>query len=90
MRTYITLAVPFFFVTNYVSANLVNSIKVDERTPTPCTCGIFLSGQFKKGSKEPPKGFPALTQEMETHFVNNAMGNRQCTNKCLEVVSLYS
>ncbi|RZC14248.1 follicle cell protein 3C-1 [Asbolus verrucosus] len=62
-----------------------NSIKSDNK-PVPCTCGVFLSGQFKKGSKDQPKGVPVLTQEMETPYMNNAMGNRQCTNKCLEMV----
>lgn len=55
--------------------------------PVPCTCGVFLSGQFKKGSKEQPKGIPVLTQETEKFFPNNAIGNRQCMNNCLEVVS---
>nr|XP_023018162.1 neurofilament heavy polypeptide isoform X1 [Leptinotarsa decemlineata] len=52
----------------------------------PCTCGVFLSGQFKKGSKQQPKGLPVLTQEMDNPFMNNAMGSRQCTNKCLELI----
>ncbi|XP_072377520.1 uncharacterized protein Fcp3C [Diabrotica undecimpunctata] len=56
------------------------------RDPIPCTCGVFLSGQFKKGSKKQPKGLPVLTQEMDTPFMNNAVGNRQCTNKCLELI----
>lgn len=56
--------------------------------PVPCTCGVFLSGQFKKGSKDQPKGVPVLTQETDTPFMNNAMGNRQCTNKCLELVRI--
>ncbi|KAJ3653538.1 hypothetical protein Zmor_012784 [Zophobas morio] len=63
----------------------VKSAKADSK-PVPCTCGVFLSGQFKKGSKEQPKGVPVLTQEMDTPFMNNAMGNRQCTNKCLEMI----
>lgn len=56
--------------------------------PTPCTCGVFLSGQFKKGSKDQPKGVPVLTQEMDIPFLNNAVGTRQCTNKCLELVRI--
>ncbi|CAH1137754.1 unnamed protein product, partial [Phyllotreta striolata] len=58
----------------------------EEPEPVPCTCGVFLSGQFKKGSKKQPKGLPVLTQEMDTPFMNNAVGNRQCTNKCLELI----
>ncbi|XP_050302485.1 follicle cell protein 3C-1 [Anthonomus grandis grandis] len=53
---------------------------------TPCTCGVFLSSQFKKGSKEQPKGEPVLVQEIETPFMNNAIGNKQCTHKCLEEI----
>jgi hypothetical protein len=59
---------------------------IADNKPVPCTCGVFLSGQFKKGSKEQPKGVPVLTQEMDTPCMNNAMGNRQCTNRCLEMV----
>lgn len=64
---------------------LDNTVKSDP-VPTPCTCGIFLSGQFKKGTKEQPKGEPVLTQEMDNPFMNNSVGNRQCINKCLELV----
>ncbi|KAF7287558.1 follicle cell protein 3C [Rhynchophorus ferrugineus] len=53
---------------------------------TPCTCGVFLSSQFKKGSKSQPKGEPVLTQEIDTPFMNNAVGNKQCTHRCLEVI----
>ncbi|CAH1368581.1 hypothetical protein MTP99_010027 [Tenebrio molitor] len=59
---------------------------IADNKPVPCTCGVFLSGQFKKGSKEQPKGVPVLTQEMDTPCMNNAMGNRQCTNRCLEMI----
>lgn len=80
-----------FIVATYIfcsteSTLLDNKIQSDSG-PTPCTCGIFLSGQFKKGSKDQPKGVPVLTQEMDTPFMNNAIGNRQCINKCLELVS---
>lgn len=70
-------------------ANSQEDNKTETKThiPTPCTCGVFLSGQLTKGSKEPPKGVPVLTQETEEHFANNPIGNRQCMNKCLEVVS---
>ncbi|KAK9869507.1 hypothetical protein WA026_003260 [Henosepilachna vigintioctopunctata] len=62
-----------------------NSIKNSHQgKPVPCTCGVFLSGQFKKGSKEQPKGVPVLTEETEKAFENNPVGQRKCTNKCLE------
>ncbi|KAG5884342.1 hypothetical protein JTB14_024421 [Gonioctena quinquepunctata] len=72
-----------------IKQNFHNKIESEEdepKGPIPCTCGVFLSGQFKKGSKQQPKGLPLLTQEMDTPFMNNAMGTRQCTNKCLELI----
>ncbi|VEN64518.1 unnamed protein product [Callosobruchus maculatus] len=57
-----------------------------EEGPVPCTCGVFLSGQFKKGHKAEPKGEPILMQEMDAPFANNAVGNRQCTSKCIETI----
>ncbi len=53
----------------------------------PCTCGVFLTGQFKRGSQEPPKGNPALMYEQDTNFPCNPAGAKQCTNRCLEMVS---
>jgi hypothetical protein len=53
-----------------------------------CTCGVFLSGQFKKGSKEQPKGNPALLHEHPDIFPCSNIGNKMCTNKCLDVVSI--
>lgn len=35
---------------------------------TTCTCAVFMSGQFKRGSTEPPKGFPALISELEEAY----------------------
>lgn len=57
------------------------------KSQTPCMCGVFLSGQFTKGSADPPKGNPALLYEQTATFTCNAQGNKQCTNRCLEVVS---
>lgn len=56
----------------------------------PCTCGVFLTGQFKKGSQEPPKGNPVLMHEQELQFSCNAAGVKQCTNRCLEMVKKNS
>lgn len=52
-----------------------------------CTCAVFLTGQFTKGSQEKPKGHPALLNEHEVLFPCTAAGNKQCTNKCLETVN---
>lgn len=54
---------------------------------TECTCGIFLSDQFKKGSKDQPKGNPALLKEFSEVFPCNSHGNKLCSNKCLDIVS---
>lgn len=55
--------------------------------PIGCVCAIFLSGQFKKGSKEQPKGYPALLHEHPDIVPCNAIGNKLCTSKCLDAVS---
>jgi len=55
-------------------------------TPLGCVCGVFLSGQFKKGSKEQPKGNPALLHEHTDSFPCSNVGNKLCTNKCLDVI----
>ncbi|KAI5738009.1 hypothetical protein M8J77_001820 [Diaphorina citri] len=54
--------------------------------PVPCTCGIFMSGQFHKASKAPPKGNAVIMSEMEETFPCTPVGNKQCTNKCLGMV----
>lgn len=59
-----------------------------ENELTPCTCGVFMSGQFKKGSSEQPKGYAALISEQETNFSCTPAGTKLCINKCLDFVSL--
>lgn len=54
---------------------------------TTCTCAVFMSGQFKKGSTEQPNGFPALISELEQAYPCNPMGMKTCVNRCLESVS---
>lgn len=58
----------------------------DEDVPIGCVCGVFLSGQFKKGSKGQPTGFPAFIHEHSEVFPCNPTGNKLCTNKCLDQV----
>lgn len=53
---------------------------------TPCSCAVFLSGQFKKGSSEQPKGLPALIQETDFTFACTPTGTKMCVNKCLESI----
>lgn len=65
--------------------NLVGGGAVNQ---TYCTCAVFLSGQFTKGSNQPPLGNPALLHEQENVMACNPLGSKQCTNKCLETVRL--
>ncbi|KZC11245.1 Follicle cell protein 3C-1, partial [Dufourea novaeangliae] len=67
-----------------------NTIQVPiAKPPSGCTCGIFLSGQFKKGSKEKPNGNPALVHDQPGIFPCTPSGNRQCINKCLDTIIKY-
>ncbi|XP_030755180.1 follicle cell protein 3C-1 isoform X3 [Sitophilus oryzae] len=78
-------------ITNDIEENQEDQSKSQEAEiarpeDTPCTCGVFLSSQFKRGSKDQPKGDPVLTQEIDAPFMNNAFGNKQCTHRCLEMI----
>lgn len=53
---------------------------------TPCSCAVFLSGQFKKGSSDQPKGHPALIQETDINYPCTPAGTKSCINKCLESI----
>lgn len=66
----------------------VDPLKLNVVNQTWCTCGVFLSGQFKRGSNEPPKGPAALMHEQDLKFPCTTIGAKQCSNKCLETVSL--
>lgn len=66
----------------------VDPLKLNVVNQTWCTCGVFLSGQFKKGSSEPPKGHAALMHEQDTMFPCTPLGAKQCQNKCLETVCI--
>lgn len=56
---------------------------------TFCTCGVFLSGQIVKGSKQPPIGNAVLLHEQDNFVQCTPIGHKQCTNKCLESVSAW-
>ncbi|XP_073980228.1 follicle cell protein 3C [Rhodnius prolixus] len=64
--------------------NLTSS---NDKNAVPCMCGVFLSGQFEKGSV--PKESPIFMHEHDEHFMCNAGGNKQCINKCLDVLVKY-
>lgn len=64
----------------------IDPLKLNSVNQTFCTCGVFLSGQFKKG--ESPIGQPALMHEQDTMFSCSPIGAKQCSNKCLEMVNI--
>ncbi len=68
---------PLAALGSLVGENTINS---------PCSCAVFMSGQFRKGSPEPPKGHPALIQETEFNFPCTPAGTKMCINKCLESI----
>lgn len=72
-----------------VEPKILSTILQTSTTESPpgCVCGIFLSGQFKKSSKEQPTGNPALIHDQPGIFPCTPGGNRICTNKCLDTVS---
>lgn len=54
-----------------------------------CVCGVFLTGQFRKGNPKPPTGNPVITIEPDEPVTCDSNGVRKCTTKCLEIVSNY-
>lgn len=65
----------------------IDPLKLNQVNQTFCTCGVFFSGQFKRGSTEQPKGPPVLMHEQDFQYPCTPLGSKQCSNKCLEVVS---
>ncbi|XP_058803386.1 follicle cell protein 3C-1 [Phymastichus coffea] len=63
----------------------VTTIK-SEPSLIPCSCGVFLSGQLKKGNKISPSGNPALLHEMSETYPCTSAGNKMCINKCLDMI----
>lgn len=70
-----------------LDVNDLDDFSYEKPEVVPCTCGIFLSSQFKKGSPDPPEGSPALLLDINKAFACNQVGVRQCQSKCLEAVS---
>ena len=70
--------------TTAVVKSSLNKLSYEDKS---CTCGIFLSSQFVKGSSAPPKGEPVISNTLDMQFVCNPIGRRQCQTKCLEQVN---
>ncbi|XP_054731041.1 uncharacterized protein LOC129239525 [Anastrepha obliqua] len=68
-----------------VSKSSTVGVTESER-PVPCTCGVFLASQIKRGAKEPPEGTPVITNELDRTFPCNQIGQKQCQTKCLEAI----
>ncbi|XP_022919127.1 follicle cell protein 3C-1 isoform X2 [Onthophagus taurus] len=77
MRNFLILSLLFFIHKTTAEGDL---------DPIPCTCGVFLSGQISKESKNEVTGKPAFTIEAGATFADNSIGLRQCMNKCLEQI----
>ncbi|KYN18758.1 Armadillo repeat-containing protein 7 [Trachymyrmex cornetzi] len=90
IKMYLTLVMMALCISySYAENNsTVTNIKSSTNTEqsTGCACAIFLSGQFKKGSKEQPKGYPALIHEYPDPIPCTTIGNKHCVNKCLEII----
>lgn len=83
------VALSIAFSLAYAQLSLKNDLKSKFELKTdqgPCSCAVFLSGQFKKGSNEQPKGVPALIQETDNFYPCNPTGSKMCINKCLESI----
>lgn len=92
MRSIIWL---IFLTVTYTSAlKLKKANSTNETTQVNssigCFCGVFMGGQFKKGSKEQPKGKPILSQKQSVSSPCNLIGNRICLNSCLSTVSIIT
>ncbi|XP_041766659.1 uncharacterized protein LOC121590763 [Anopheles merus] len=62
-------------------------VQRNSATNVPCTCAIFLTGQFNRFNRtEQPKGNPGIQLELMQHFPCTAAGNKQCANKCLDSI----
>lgn len=60
--------------------------KQKNKEKIPCTCGIFLSSQFSKGSAVPPRGEAVISNSIDRTFACNNVGQKQCQTKCLQQV----
>lgn len=74
---------------NQPVSNITNVIQNTNETNSliSCSCAVFLSGQFVRGSPKPPVGYPPITADIEDQFPCNPIGVNKCTKKCLDNVS---
>lgn len=68
-------------------ADLETNAVVQSSESVPCSCAIFLTGQFNKQNRsEPPRGNPGIQMELMQHYPCSSSGNKQCSNRCLDAI----
>lgn len=60
---------------------------ISESSDLSCSCGVFMTKQFIKGSSKPPTGSPVIRADPEDIVPCGPLGVKKCTTKCLESVS---
>jgi hypothetical protein len=86
LKSKLTFSTPAPLVIPTFSANPLLQQQMAPEGSATCQCAVFMSGQFKKGSTEPPKGYPAITQETDIAYPCTSSGTKMCINKCLETI----
>lgn len=65
----------------------LESNTVYQSDSVPCSCAIFLTGQFNKQNRsEPPRGNPGIQIELMQNYPCTSAGNKQCSNRCLDAI----
>lgn len=65
----------------------LESNTVTQSDNVPCSCAIFLTGQFNKQNRsEPPRDNPGIQLELMQHYPCTTAGNKQCSNRCLDAI----
>ncbi len=80
------IPVNYFQLISLLSIFCFALVASQENTNVPCNCAVYMSGQFKKGSNEQPKGSPALLNEQDVTFPCTNLGTKLCINKCLDSI----
>lgn len=74
------------FVFATVCSLSTNKTITRREEPVGCSCAVFLTSQFERGSKEQPKGTPALAYDHPETVPCTPSRNRLCLNKCLDMI----
>uniref|UniRef100_A0A182MPC2 Follicle cell protein 3C-1 n=1 Tax=Anopheles culicifacies TaxID=139723 RepID=A0A182MPC2_9DIPT len=95
-KTYLCLLVDEYYETSNIVRTATSAkysrfrqadVQRSSANNVPCTCAIFLTGQFNRFNRtEQPKGNPGIQMELMQHFPCTTSGNKQCSNKCLDSI----